>query len=214
MAGQLMRDARQVRGQSPVACAAAMGVSPEQFDRYEAGADCPSLPELELLAYWLDLPVSYFWSERALSEQPGPARRALPAAELAALRHRMVGLRLRQARQAAGLSAAELAASLAVSADDLAAFEAGQAPLPLTTLEAAARRLALPLEHFLERGGPVGEADSTRRALEQVRALPPELREFLSQPANEAYLRLAHRLSELPVDKLRSLATSLLEITY
>ena len=36
------------------------------------------LPALEMLAYFLDVPVSYFWGDRALSEQttePRPARR-------------------------------------------------------------------------------------------------------------------------------------------
>jgi hypothetical protein len=89
----------------------------------------------------------------------------------------------------------------------------GQQPVPLPLLEAMAGRLGLPVEHFFEAEGPVGEWDSLRRASERLKHLPPELREFISQPGNEDYLRLAHRLSQLPVGQLRAIAESLLEIT-
>jgi hypothetical protein len=40
------------------------------------------------------------------------------------------------------------------------------------------------------------------------------MRDFVSRPINEHYLRLAHQLSQMPLDKLRGIAASLLEITY
>jgi transcriptional regulator with XRE-family HTH domain len=212
--GVLIKDARAVRSQPPADCAAAMGCSEAAFIQYEAGLASPSLPELELLAYFLEVPPSYFWNERVLSAQPEPARRRLPTAEITALRNRIIGVQLRQARQAAGLTPDRLAAELGLSVETLVAFEAGREAVPLAALEAAAARLKLPLEHFAEAHGPVGDWERTRRALERVRQLPPELREFVSQPVNESYLRLAWQLSELPVEKLRNIAASLLEITY
>ena len=44
--------------------------------------------------------------------------------------------------------------------------------------------------------------------------LPPDLQSFVCKPVNRPYLDIALKLSELPVDKLRILAESLLEITY
>ena len=44
--------------------------------------------------------------------------------------------------------------------------------------------------------------------------LTPEMQQFVEKPVNQPYLEIAMRLSELPVDKLRTLAESLLEITY
>ncbi|MCC7361761.1 MAG: helix-turn-helix domain-containing protein [Anaerolineales bacterium] len=212
--GALMQDARTVRGQTVEASAAALGLAPAQYGGYEAGTAAPSLPELELLAYFLDVPVSYFWGDQPLSAQPEAARRALPAADIAALRHRIIGIQLRQARQAAEQTPEALAASVGVTPAEWLAYEVEGAPVPLAVLSAAAAQLSLPLEHFVEARGPVGEWDVTQRALERVRQLPPELREFVSQPVNEHFLRLAQQLSAMPVDKLRSLATSLLEITY
>jgi hypothetical protein len=44
--------------------------------------------------------------------------------------------------------------------------------------------------------------------------LPPDLRDFVTQPMNEHYVRLAQRLSQMPTDHLRAIATGLLDITY
>lgn len=212
--GVLIRDARDVRGQTPAECAAAMGATEAALVAYEAGRASPSLPELELLAYQLDVPLTYFWGERVLSQQAPAPRAALPTAEITALRNRIIGVQLRQARQAARLAPEAVAAALGLSPESLSAYETGLEPVPLAVLEAAATHLQLPLDHFVESNGPVADWDRTRRALDRVRQLPPELREFVSQPVNESFLRLARHLSELPVDQLRAIAASLLEITY
>jgi transcriptional regulator with XRE-family HTH domain len=212
--GVLIRDARQVREQSVEACAAAAGCPAEALQAFESGQASPSLPELEMLAYALDVPLSYFWGDTVLSEQRQPDRRALPAAEVAALRQRIVGTLLRQARQKARLEAGNAAESVGITPAQLTAYELGQRPVPLPELEALAARLGVPIEHFLEAQGPVGEWDSTQRAFERFRQLPPELREFVSRPMNESYLRLAQRLSQLPAGELRGIAASLLDITY
>jgi len=212
--GVLIKDARQVRGQSLEACAAAAGSTPEALAAFELGQSSPSLPELEMLAYALDLPLSYFWGDKVLSEQPAPERAALPAADVAALRQRIIGALLRQARQSARLELAEAAQSVGLTPARLSAYELGQDPIPLPELEALAARLGVPMDHFLEEQGPVGEWDSTRRAFERFSQLPPELREFVSRPMNEGYLRLAQRLSQMPAGELRGIAASLLEITY
>lgn len=211
--GVLLKDARQVKDQTPAACAGAAGIEPGAYQAYEAGEASPSLPELELLAYFLDVPLSYFWGDRPLSEQGTNGHKPPPAADLTALRHRIIGLQVRQARHAARLTLPDLAAHLNISPEQLAAYELGQWPISLPELESIAARLGLPVEHFFETEGPVGQWDSARRASERLQQLPPELREFITQPANEDYLRLAQRLSQMPVGQLRGIAEALLEIT-
>ena len=43
--------------------------------------------------------------------------------------------------------------------------------------------------------------------------LPAEIREFMRNPDHEVYLRATLRLSQLPVEKLRTVGEGLLEIT-
>jgi len=212
--GVLIKDARQVRGLDLAACAAAAGCTADALAAMESAQTSPSLPELEMLAYALDVPLSYFWGETVLSKQAAPERAAVPAADVAAIRQRIVGALLRQTRLKARLEPADLAASAGIPAARLTAYELGQEPIPLPELEAMATRLGVPIENFLEDEGPVGEWDNNQRAFERFSQLPPELREFVSRPINESYLRLAQRLSRLPAGELRGIAASLLEITY
>jgi transcriptional regulator with XRE-family HTH domain len=216
MLGVLMRDARVARGQSVEACAGAMAREASDYEAFEAGQDSPSLPELELLAYSLDVSVKHFLGDQTLDSERTrlPTHRPVPAAQVAELRDRIIGLQLRQARLAAGLPADALADAVGVTAEWVEAAEAGRQSIPLPVLERAAARLGVGLDNFAEGSGPVGEWDSLERAAERVRQLPPELRDFVSRPANEPYLWLAHQLSRLTNERLRGVAESLLDITY
>jgi hypothetical protein len=48
----------------------------------------------------------------------------------------------------------------------------------------------------------------------RFREMSPEMKEFVTKPANIAYLRTAKRLSEMDVEQLRAIAAGILEITY
>jgi transcriptional regulator with XRE-family HTH domain len=212
--GVLLKDARVAAGKSARECAEALGCATATYTAYERGDKSPSLPELELLAYHLDTPLDHFWGSRVRSEGQGEDHPPVPAAPLINLRDRIIGAQLRRARTAARLKSKDLAAELGLSSGRLSAYEFGRRPIPLPVLEALTSRLGLNIEDLLERQGTVGEWDSTHREFERFRHLAPELREFVSQPSNETYLRLAVQLSQLPADRLRGIAESLLEITY
>jgi transcriptional regulator with XRE-family HTH domain len=212
--GVLLKDARVAAGRSARECAEALGCAASTYNAYERGDKSPSLPELELMAYFLDLPLDHFWGSRVRSEGQGEDRRQIPAAPLISLRDRIIGAQLRKARTAARLKLRDLAAELGLASGRLSAYEFGQKPIPLPVLEALASRLSLNIEDLLERQGTVGEWDSTHREFERFSRLAPELREFVSQPVNESFLRLALQLSQMPADKLRGIAASLLDITY
>ncbi len=213
MLGVLLRDARQASGKTVKDCAAVIGVRPAIYSAYELGSRSPALPELELLAYFFDVPLRHFWGTTTISEKTDE-RAQVPAASIVDLRQRLIGAKLRQARVNARLKIKDFAAELGLSPGRLSSFEFGRRPIPVPELEVLANRLGLSLEDLLESEGVVGEWESTQRAFERFKQLPPELREFLSQPANESYLRLAHRLSQMSAEQLRGIAASLLDITY
>jgi hypothetical protein len=52
-----------------------------------------------------------------------------------------------------------------------------------------------------------------KAAFEKFMLLPAELREFLGKPGNEPYLELAKQLSEISIERLRSLADALTDLT-
>ena len=212
--GVLLKDARLAAGKSIKECAEVAGCPVSAYTAYELGHKSPSLPELEIIAFFLDTPLSHFWGDQTLSEAQKHDPAQLPRDEITSLRDRIVGAQLRKARTGAKMKLKDLAGELGISSGRLSAYEFGEKPIPLPELEALAARLGLSIEDLLETRGPVGEWDGARRAFERFQKLPPELREFFTQPANESYLRLAQRLSQLSAEKLRGVAEALLDITY
>ena len=88
--GVLIRDARLATGRSAQECAEVLNCSSEMFESYETAKCSPSLPEIEALAYYLNIPLEHFWGNQSL--QVGDGRKN-PATmqRLIALRHIIIG---------------------------------------------------------------------------------------------------------------------------
>lgn len=209
--GVLIRDARMTAGRSIQDCAAAMGVGVEIYEAFEMGDQSPSLPELEFLAYFLDVPLEHFWGEETLTARLEKNR--IDVQKLALVRQRVIGVMLRKARLEAEKNLEEVAQAAGLPVEDLEAYEYGELPVPVPVLEQLSGILSKDLREFQDRKGPVGVWFIQQRALQDFKELSPELQEFVTRPINRPYLELAQRLSEMSVDKLRGVAEGLLEIT-
>ena len=210
--GVLIRDARLAAGKSVEECADALGIPTSTFEPYEMGGKSPSLPELEALAYYLEVPFEQFWSQEAMTTDV-QGTEPLQLAMLISLRHRIIGALLRQARMDACMSMAEVSREVDISAKKIKSYEMGEKVVPLPELESLAGHLGLTIKELQDQKGPVGRWAAQRRASDAFLELTPELQEFVTKPVNLHYLELAQRLSEMSVDKLRSVAEGLLEIT-
>lgn len=210
--GLLLRDAREQAEKTKRECAEALGVSSSTITAYEEGRKPISLPELEVLAYVLDTPVAHFWGHEPelVSDE-----RSMPLQEVLALRHRIVGALLRQARFEADITQKELAEMVGCSGSRISSYEYGERPIPLAELELLAQHLHLPLDYFLDnREGPLGEWQQQQEAWHRFHELPPEVQEFILQPINIRYLEVAMKLADMPAGGLRAIAEGLLDITY
>src|SRR3989304_998644 len=58
-----------------------------------------------------------------------------------------------------------------------------------------------------------GAVPAAQEAFEAFLKMPADLRDFVGSSDNEPYLRMAQRLSDIPVEKVRSLGEGFLEIT-
>ena len=67
--GVLLRDARQSSGRSLAECAALLDIDEDAYHTYEVGLQAPSLPQLEVLAYYFSVPLGYFWGTETLSSK-------------------------------------------------------------------------------------------------------------------------------------------------
>jgi transcriptional regulator with XRE-family HTH domain len=208
----LMRAARQKAGKSAQECADAINVPVEEYQAYELGETSPSLPQVELLAYALNIPLQHFYGNGVNLLDQKDAHDYDPE-RLMLLRQRMVGVLLKQTRQEAGLSLEEAAEKISLPADQLEGYELGENPIPLPVLESLVHIYGGSVENFQDRSGPVGQWIRQQNAVREIMELPPGLQEFVCLPVNRPYIELAQRLSQMSVEKLRAVAEGLLEIT-
>ncbi|MCP4542553.1 MAG: transcriptional regulator [Chloroflexi bacterium] len=210
--GLLLRDARERADKTKRDCATALSVSSGTITAYEEGRKPISLPELEILAYVTDTPTSHFFGYTPeLQSEKEPVQ----LDGIMALRHRIVGALLRQARINADQTQKELAKVLGCSSSRISSYEYGEQPIPLAELELLAQHLDLPLEHFLDsQEGSVGEWQRQRDMWQRFCELSQEMQEFVAQPINIHYIEIAMKLAQMPVGGLRNIAEGLLDITY
>ena len=211
--GLLILDARKSLRRSVEECAEVVGVSPEQFQDFEKGGSAPSLPQLELLAHYLNMPIEHFWGQKAFSEGSS-SEMPQDIQRLMQLRNRVIGTNLHLARNSAGLSYQEIEQKTGISEDQLKGYEQGAMAVPAPELELLSSTLDVSLERFYDQHSPIGKWRAQQSSYQHFLDLPPEIQAFVTLPVNRPYLELAMRLSELSAEKLRAVAEVLLEITY
>jgi transcriptional regulator with XRE-family HTH domain len=189
-----------------------MGITPGILRAYEEGRKAPSLPELEVLAFYLNLPLAHFWSSDVISDNTSPLE-SINLQALVGIRQRMIGALLRKQRLEAGVSLKSLSEQSGTSTSRLKAYELGESSIPVPVLEGLMSILDARIESLFDNKGPIGQWLVEKKAIQEFLQLPPDLQTFVCKPVNRPYLELALSLSGLSTEKLRSVAESLLDIT-
>lgn len=211
MVGVLLRDARLSANRTVEEVAAQLGVAPQQIEAWEYGDAVPTLPELEVVAHYLNVPVSHFWGTTTLTESQ-KARQKVQA-EFITLRNRMIGALLLQAREEAGMSPQDLAAATGIPAETIRAYEFGEQAMPMHELTVLANGVRKNIGYFLEDTSSIGEWLAMQEDWRRFVDMPPEIREFVSNPLHVGFIEIAIMLSKMPVDRLRNVGASILDIT-
>jgi transcriptional regulator with XRE-family HTH domain len=193
--------------------AAILGITPNRYKTYESGNQLSSLPEMEVLANLFNVPISILVSNDEDMEGT-TAMNAVQASRFMQLRQRIIATQLRKAIDDADIPRKDIATALGISTKELANYLAGKKPIPLAMLEILCRIATIAIQSLFGTQGLVGEQLSQAERIAGFRKLPAELQNFIAQPINRPYVDLADRLSSLPVDKLRSIAEGLLDITF
>jgi transcriptional regulator with XRE-family HTH domain len=210
--GVLIRDARLTARWTLLEGARATGVTPGIFRAWEEGRRSPSLPELEILAYSLKIPLGRFWSKDATSDKQTLSDDLnLPA--IIGIRQRLIGALLRQIREKANMSLPALSELSGISIRRLRSYELGERAIPLPELEGLTSLLSGHIDTLFDQAGQIGLWMTQQKAIQELLKFPAELRDFVCKPVNQPYLELAMKLSGMSTDKLRSLAEDILDIT-
>ena len=209
MLGALLREARLEAGKSIRESAELLDISPSTFSSYEHGRKGIPLPELEVLCYFYETTLRQFLRSHKRTEQQ---EKEINVEREIMLRQRLIGARLRKHRHETDLSIKDLAERIDFPASRISAYERGQRSIPLPELEVLAGALGRQVEEYIELDGPIGNWIREKRAKESFADLPLDMQDFVTDPANRTYLRLARDLSQLPTEELRSVKRSFDEI--
>jgi transcriptional regulator with XRE-family HTH domain len=211
--GLLLYDSRLYARRTPQECAGVLGLSEEQYLSIEEGKRAPSLPELEILSYYLNIPINHFWGNESLTEKNKDELK-IDLKRLQSLRNRIISTRLRQVRLQANLTIPQLVEKTSLTEERINQIESGADPISLPELEILCEGMNINVETLFDQKGPFGEWHSVKETFGKFNELPADVQEFISKPVNIPFIKVAIRLSELSANKLRAVAEGLLEITY
>ncbi len=212
--GRILSILRGIDQLSVEEIASYLGISSEDWLKFEIGELSPSLPQLESVAnifhISLDILLADMPAEVPVDVDPSKV------AALHSLRDRIIAVTIKRARLEQNRTQKDLAASLDTDETTIAELESGKISIPLPDLEVICSELGISLKtltsgHELQ---SQQEVKNTPAKSEQPLPLPPDLYTFVSNSSNLPYLQLAKKLSEMDANKLRGIAEGLLEITY
>lgn len=207
---ELIQNARLRSGRTVIDCAQVLGLSMEEFSDVESGDYILALPDLEVLAMYLNVPIDYFSGKISVMEKHEP-----DYSSYMLLRQRIIGALLQQARIEAKLSLEDVASQIDADQTRVTAYEMGDEPIPYFELEALAHLFEVGLDHFSDdEHGPLAKHEAEQKMWRTFQELPPDVKAFVAEPINVSYMQTAMRLSEMGVEQLRGIAESILEITY
>ena len=213
--GILIRQMRENRGLSEQECADWLGITLDNYQAMEIGEKCASLPQIESLSHYLSFPLQAFASMSA-SAQPQSKMPKKVNLDLVEVREKKIAILLKQELEKKGFSLQELSQKSAIPVEELSAYMEEFERIPFSQLLSILAVLQIPLDQLFAAETAVVQASGSQT--EQSSALPgnlsPEMIDFISKPANLPYIELAMRFSKMDAEKIRSVASSLLEITY
>lgn len=175
--GIVIKSAREIRKQSIEVCANAIGVEASTFLLYENGEIAPSLPELEVLAYFLEVPIQHFFNS-TLEEEKIVFKNNQDLDQFLMIRSKVIATRLKSYRLKKNVSPAKMVANTSLTEDQYLLYEDGSQPIPLTNLQAFMFPLGCSMKEFLAEGGRIGAKYRAEKAQQTLEDIPSEVQKF------------------------------------
>jgi len=210
--GVLLKTARTQKGESKKSCGEVIGATSRTISKYEAGEKSPSLPELEVLAFYLDVPLDRFWEDiTPIDHDKMEALKNLE--QRMELRNLKIGASLRKFRQESKLSMKQVSEKIGLTSYRLKSYEKVKFAVPVAELKALLRLYDRELSELVVGTGPIADWAHEKKAGAAFVELPQDLQDFILKPINRPYLEIARKLSQMSVDRMRDVAERLLDIT-
>lgn len=203
--GVLIRRGRLSAKRSVEDCASFLQVDAQLIDAWELGASVPGLPQLESLTRYLLAAAGGVSIEAAEVNDSG-------IAEYLLLRQRMIGAKLKLARQMQESEVEDLGRRSGLDIDLIERYEFGEVMIPMNHLYVLAQAVRQDLSYFLHSASVRRDQILPESAGVEPAPANTDLVRFAADDKNQAFIRLAMAFRQIDREDLQSLAEALYNI--
>jgi len=204
--------AREACGKTVKACSLLLDIPTSRLKNYETGKYVPSLPEIEALSFIYRIPILAFFQEDGVEDHLHTPE-GVQIQRLVEIRQLIIGTRIHLTREKAKISMKQLSKTTSIPTSRIKRYEEGITPIALDDLQKITDALDLNLDDFFDHESPLGNWQNTQSKNIAFEHLPEEIKEFIADPNNLRYLKVAHNLSEIGIDTFNNLSDSLAKLT-
>lgn len=207
-----IRKIRKAKQRSIHDCASLLEVSKEHYLRFENGTAPFTLPDLELLAQFFDVPLTAFFNDSPLESYSLSLPTDTLKPQYIQLRHKMIRAKFNQLREQTGVTLDELQKETEIPKEDLLDFDDGNAPIPISSLIKIINCLGVSLDQFFKQDDqPINEITGVHsEATPKWRPEYPEGESGRVKKDRERYEQLVSALKQISKEDQARIAKLLL----
>ncbi len=208
---QGLKLAREARGKTIKECSLLIGVSSSRVRGYEEGKYVPSLPEIESLSFFFDVPLNAIFNPEILPQyfnQPDETQ----LKHLLKIRKQFIATRLLISREKSGKTYKEISRENGISTSRIKKYEKGISEIPLDDLLKIAEEVGLDIEEVMDKESPIGLWQEEHIAISKFKELPDEIRNFILSAENQPFITFTKKMKSIGIENLIKLSDSIQKI--
>jgi transcriptional regulator with XRE-family HTH domain len=200
-----LRLAREMRGKSIKESSQLLGLPSSKLRNYEKGKYVPSLPELESLSYFYNIPLGAILNPELLDQYVNdPDSEQLQS--LIKIRTQFIATNLQISREKSGKSAKQISKETSISTSKLRKYENGESYIPLDDLGKIAESLDIDIEELLDNQSPIGLWQKSQKQMQSFSQLPEEIQSFALSKDNQPFISFTKKVKAIGIENLEKLA--------
>jgi len=206
-----IKQVRTRKQQSIHNCAMILDISKVNYLKFENGEKPLSLPEIELLATYLGIPLQNLFDEGPVKDDSLIILQDEVQPQYRNLRQKMIRAKMNAEKANKGLSLEDLHQETGIPLESLKFYENGDLPIPIHHLIKISKVLSLPMDAFFNQEIMAESRASQQKSPPNWQQEYPESDDEKRISAGEAHSPLEIAISMLPIEDQAAMAKSLLE---
>lgn len=194
-------------------CASLLDITKEQYLGFENGTAQLTLPDVELLARFFDVPLTAFFDESPLDNLTLSLPERSHRPQYKHLRHKMIRAKFNMLREKTGVTLEELHEKTGIPQKDLSDFDNISTPIPISNLIMIADCLGESLDYFLDENYQTieNQPDQDNQKTPKWQPEYPEIDKADDNREDDPYEQLVSALKIIPKEEQAQIAKILLQ---